>query len=165
VYPRYESLREEYHDKLTRFSEFVEQIGHGDIGVSQAEISYVNELFIANETRPDVLAGRVPSFDGPDSNVRPNEPSSVATTQHFTYRTADGVGYARLHILTEPIVIDSEERIRLTLVYRGEPVENHKGDTPEARVMRFFDEGHDLIVRAFAANTTAAAQEAWGRIQ
>jgi uncharacterized protein (TIGR04255 family) len=163
TYPRYEALREEFIRNLTIFDEFTTELGLEDKPVTQAEIAYVNDIPVSDERRPDILFYGLPTLSG-DAAMSADEVSAVSTAQHFTYRTLDAVDYARLHISAEPVVVDSEKALRLVLVYRGEPHERFSEASGISTIMRFLDEGHDRIVRAFTLNTTSDAHNTWGRI-
>ncbi|MBM0230133.1 TIGR04255 family protein [Micromonospora sp. ATA51] len=164
-YPQYETLRQDFVRNAVLFGNFVEEVCGVDIKVTQAEVSYVNDIPMSDGIRPDVLAKALPSLYSHDS-ARP-EISAVNISQRLTFRTTDrggGVDYARLHIDAEPVLTDHEPVLRLSLLYRGEPYERDQRSPGLAPLMGFFDEGHDQIVRGFAANTTEEAHRLWGRI-
>ncbi|MBB5110538.1 uncharacterized protein (TIGR04255 family) [Micromonospora echinospora] len=165
-YPQYSSLREVFVQNVVSFNNFVEETCGADIKVSQAEISYVNEIPTPDGVRPDALGSAVPLPYSGKNLVQP-EVSAVSVSQRITFRTRDaggGVDYARLHIEAEPVAADHESGLRLSLLYRGEPYERDRHSPGLAPLMGFFDEGHDQIVRGFAANTTEEAHQLWGRI-
>jgi len=162
-YPRYEVLREEFVRNLAIFDEFTREIGFEDKPVTQAEVAYVNDIPVENNPRPDTLFYRLPTLSS-DNTMSADEISTISTTQHFTYKTLDGVDYARLHISAEPVIVDSEEMLRLLLVYRGEPHERFSETSGVVTIMRFLDEGHDRIVNAFSRNTTPDAHKTWGKV-
>jgi uncharacterized protein (TIGR04255 family) len=162
-YPRYEMFREEFIRDANIYDDFTTEVGITNQAVTQAEIVYVNDIPMSEGPRPDMLAHVLPAFATRDMESA-EEISTVSTSQHFTYKTQPGIDYARLHITAEPAVVDSEPVLRLSLVYRGEPHEQFAGESL-ADIMRFLDQGHDRIVRAFAANTTPEAQQEWGRVQ
>ncbi|MEV4267781.1 TIGR04255 family protein [Kribbella sp. NPDC049584] len=160
AYPRYEKFREGF---LRNIKEFADQIGREDLPVTQAEINYINDIPMDSSLRPDVLASLLPLSDiGQSSGMAPLDASSASTAQHFTFKTKEGVDYARLHIAAE-LVPAGSDTVRLALTYRGEPSERFPNMSAIEMMMAFLDEGHDQIVRAFAANTTAEAQKGWGR--
>jgi uncharacterized protein (TIGR04255 family) len=157
-YPRYERFRSEFLRNAEIFADFADSVGIGDISVRQCEISYINEIQWDGVTRPDTLATALPLVD--DDPV-----SAVSISQHFTYRTDSGLDYARLHVVSEPAIRDGEAIIRLVLTYRGEFHERFPEAEGIAGIMRFLDEGHDKIVKAFASNTTVSAHDTWVRLQ
>lgn len=165
VYPRYEKFREDYIRNIAVFAEFAIEVGIGDLSAKHGEISYVNEIRVEGDDRPDTLAYHLPAIVDPEASPTFPEISAVGVSQRFTFRNSEGVDYARLYVIAEPMLADADSQLRLTLSYRGEPYERFEGEPSMVTAMRFFDEGHDQIVRAFAANTTPAAQEVWGRIK
>lgn len=162
-YPRYERLRDDFVRSANIFIEFVEDVAEGtDVRVIQAEITYVNTIQTDGDTRPDVLASSVPL---PHLGTDSLQVSGMIVNHALTFRNSDGVDYARLHVKAEPAGVDSSQDLRLALTYRGEPWERDQSKPSLGTLMRFFDEGHDVIVRSFAANTTLEAQQSWGRSQ
>jgi uncharacterized protein (TIGR04255 family) len=164
-YPRYEDLRDEVLRNLTIFADFVENVRDGeDIKVTQAEVGYVNSIPMPEGGRPDVLANAVP-VHLPLLNDRAGQltVSALNAGYSLTFENVDHVDYARLHVRGDPDLTATDPTLRMTLIYRGEPYER-SGATPSLEgLMAFFDEGHEQIVRAFAANTTAEAQRSWRR--
>jgi uncharacterized protein (TIGR04255 family) len=166
-YPRYTQLRDDFVRNVVLFDEFVTAVCNTGVKVTQAEISYVNDIPMPDGVRPDVLARAIPSLDFAGEMTLPAV-SAVNVSQSLTFRNsdgADGVDYARLHINAEPDIADHEPVLRLSLLYRGEPYERDRRPPGLAPLMGFLDEGHDQIVRGFAANTTVEAQQPWRRIR
>ena len=165
-YPQYENLRADFLKNVVEYSEYISNSGIGSVQVVQAEIAYVNEISTERTARPDVLSYKLPSLKATPTESRLPESSATSISQHFTYRNKNGVDYARLHIAAEPRIAKSGPALRMSLAYRGEPSELSPSREPVVDLLlRFFDEGHDQIVRAFAANTTAEAHKAWRRVQ
>lgn len=162
VYPRYESFRQEFLKNFERLSDFCQERGL-NIQPSQAEISYLNDIPFTEGERPDVLAALVPRPEEPAGSNLTSRAFSLTTTHRFTYKNTEGVEYARLHIVSEPNRFESESSLKLQLTFRGEPLSESDDEPIENAIMRFFDEGHDRIVQAFAVNTTPEAQSAWRR--
>jgi uncharacterized protein (TIGR04255 family) len=159
-YPRYAGLRDDFIRNAQIFSGFVEAVADGvDVRVTQAELIYVNTIDMQQGDRPDVLAGAVP-LAYPSGSLRT---SGLIVNHALAFQNSDGIDYARLHVRAEPVT--GRTALRLSLAYRGEPYERDEGKPGLATLMGFFDEGHDLIVRGFAANTTTEAQRPWRRTQ
>lgn len=163
-YPRYLHLREEFIRNVALFNNFVIQASGTDFQVTQAEILYINDLALPSGARPDVLAHAVPS-PYPTEQPEHSAVSAVNIAHSITFRNADGIDYARLNIKADPILVEHEQVLRLSLLYRGEPYERTRQGTGLPHLMGFLDEGHDQIVRGFAANTTDEAQQPWRRIR
>ena len=164
-YPRYEQLRDEVQRLLETFADFVEGVTDGDdIKVTQTEVSYVNSIPITEAGRPDLLGNAVPQHLPLGASSEQFQISALSAAYSLTFENIDHVDYARLHVRGEPDLAAADPTLRLTLVYRGEPYER-SGATPSLEhLMAFIDEGHEHIVRAFAANTTAEAQRSWRRV-
>lgn len=162
-YPRYLALRADFIRNANLFTDFIEAVTDGaDARVIQAELTYVNTVAMHGDVRPDVLAGAIP-----DLALRSSAPrvSGVIVSHGLTFQNSEGVDYARLHVRAEPSQLDDAQALRLSLTYRGEPYERDQGKPGLATLVSFFDEGHDIIVRSFAANTTAEAQQSWRRVR
>ncbi len=165
-YPRYGELREQYLSNARLFVEFCERRGWPDIPVQQAEILYLNDLPLA-DGYPLSSPERVFSF-WKNSAELPGLPplDSLRFSQSYTLQSEDEIPYARLHIAAEPVVSEKGPCLRVALTFRGEPfVGIGPGDDPQSAIMRFMDEGHVRIVRAFAAVTTPEMHERWGRLK
>lgn len=163
AYPSYESFRSEFLRNLEIFDNFTVDINAETKVITQAEISYINDIPMDQGFRPDIVAQRLPGVD--KRNLTDSErTAAIGIAQHFTYATEQNVDYARLHINAEPVSTESGSALRLSLVYRGEPRERFSNLDGLTAAVRFLDQGHDRIVRAFAENTTPDAHSAWGRI-
>jgi hypothetical protein len=162
-YPKYKDLRSEFVRVAELFNDFLKGLGLDHIGVTQAEILFANEILLRGEPRPDALFHALPAF----AREGDGEPviSAVTICQQFTISNREGVPYARLHANAEPMTIDSEPSLKISFLYRGEPYERDAAEPGLGSLMRFMDEGHDQIVRAFAANTTEAAHRLWRKRQ
>jgi uncharacterized protein (TIGR04255 family) len=157
TYPRYEKIRNEFTRNLRIFNRFAADFS-AEPKVTQAEISYINDVPVGQDVRPDALVKNLPS------SINANEISAIGITQNFTYHSPQGVDYARLHVNAEPIFAQPDDLLRISLIYRGEPRERFPEDDAFSATIRFLDEGHDRIVQAFAENTTIEAHGRWGRV-
>lgn len=163
AYPSYENFRREFLRNLEIFDKFTVDINAASKVITQAEISYINEIPMDDGPRPDILVQRVPDFNQQVS-ASGDRVTAIGITQHFTYANEQNIEYSRLHISSEPVSTESGQVLRLSLVYRGEPRERFPDMDEFAAATSFLDQGHDRIVRAFAENTTPDAHEAWGRV-
>lgn len=166
-YPRYDKLRAEFIRNAIIFDDFLRSAGVEIQRATQAEIAYVNDIPMTNGERPDVLVEDLPGISRDKDPMRLGTEGvfSVSAEQRFTYRTEGGVDYARLRVNSEPVTVETQEVLRLSLVYRGEPYQKFgpgPGLSPSVQLM---DEGHDRIVRAFTVNTTLESHRTWGGAQ
>jgi len=166
-YPRYESFRKSFVESAEAFAEFVNAITDGgEIPVTQAEIIYNNDLPSGHEPIAITLSRALTIVEDVERVPRLSEAEEIRVTQRFAFENSHGIKCARLHVVAEPVVVDAETLLRLSLTYRGEPHTRFPEATPGIpAIMRFLDEGHDQIVRAFAASTTAEVQAHWGRVR
>jgi uncharacterized protein (TIGR04255 family) len=163
AYPSYEKFRAAFVRNVEIFEQFTTDVDAEAKSIVQAEVSYVNDIPMRHEAMPDFLVREIP-FLANKGLPGEEEISSVCAAHHITYKTSQGVEYARLHISAEPVAVGAETALRLILVYRGEPREKYAGMDALSAVMSFLDEGHDRVVRAFTAYTTPEAHRLWGRV-
>src|ERR1039457_613713 len=117
-----------------------------------------------HEAMPDFLVREIP-FLANKGLPGEEEISSVCAAHHITYKTSQGVEYARLHISAEPVAVGAETALRLILVYRGEPREKYAGMKALSRVWSFLDEGPDRVFRAFPASPPPEAHGLGERVR
>jgi uncharacterized protein (TIGR04255 family) len=166
-YPRYSILREDFIRNATAFAQFASDADLPDIPVVQAEMTYVNDLTLGDLPQPAKLA-EVLSVLQPWAGGTGQSPDTedISVTQRFVFKNGDGVECARLHVIAEPLVTESDAMLRLSLIYRGEPHTRFPEMNPGLpAIMRFLDDGHDQVVRTFANVTTPEAHKAWGMVR
>lgn len=159
-YPRYEVLREEFRSAFSAFREFVVSERLGDLILTQAEVTYVNEIpvgsAIANLGQlEEVLRMWRPDYD----NSVLDAPEDIRVAQRHLITDESGSPYARLYITAEPVHAKENDALLLTVVVRGRP-----GPSPDA-ALTFFDMGRERIVRSFTAITTEPMHSLWERLQ
>lgn len=156
-YPRYNSVRAEFQDCLSRLRQFAEQQQLGAIEPDQWEVTYVNRI-------PQSTVWNAPSdwtFFKP-LNAIPSvdgliEAESFSGEWHFLIPDQQG----RLHVKWQHAIDaeqDAGELIRLDLTARG-PVKT--SDDLESSVLNGIDLGHETIVRSFRVLMSDAANQEW----
>ena len=91
---------------FTADEEFGQNPGLRDY-LEEAEISYVNHISLVDTRRSDIMVGDLPTLTSTNESEA-SAVSAVGTSQHFTFRNNDGVDYARLHIVSEQVVSESD---------------------------------------------------------
>ena len=156
-YPRYRRLREQFRREVGEFVQFLRQEGLSDLRVNQCEVTYVNHFRLGE---PDLgRAGRVfANWNQLTSSAFLPEPEEVLVRWRF--RMPGEESPRRLHVFAQPVWDPDGSRFWLmNLMARGAPMgEGIKG------AFRFFDLGHEWIVRGFADLTTQAMHRHWERV-
>lgn len=156
-YPRYQAVEQQFRTYLSRFADFIEAEGLGDIGVTQCEVTYVNHI---------PLPG--PGLSGLNHIIRPVGEGSgrflpVPQQQRYgaTYliSDADGTPAGRLHVSANPGFRKSDLKpiLQLNLTARGYP-----RDVGENGIVQFLRLGREWVVRGFVDVTTPAMHQEWG---
>lgn len=159
-YPRYQAVRDSFEQDATGFGTFCEDQLLGNVGVNQVEVQYVNVLTSGEGwERPGELH-RVLQPWNPEFSSDLGEPEDVRIAQRYIAVRGDEP-YGRLHVEVAPLVASTgETHMQMALTFRGWPREYSLEG-----IMAFLDDGHDRIVRAFAAATTPEMHQVWGREQ
>jgi uncharacterized protein (TIGR04255 family) len=163
AYPDYEVIRSDFIGNVELFTAFANSLGAVNIAVTQADIAYVNDIPVETDSQPAALANVLSIINSPAETAGLPEPEDIRVVQRFAFANDAGVECARLHVIAEPFASrETGEVLRLSLVYRGEPHELFSDSSQGLDVMmRFFDEGHDTIVRAFKGVTTPKMHARW----
>lgn len=155
-YPRYETLRDDFENLFSVYSDFLADQTLGVASIRQAEVNYVNKIELNASQQPhdlsDVLRTWRPSY-GPEAPFLSAASDVRLVERHLI---EDNAGpYARLYVSAEPA---SQVGALLSLTMRGRP---HGTDLEAA--LSFFDTARDRIVRAFTAVTTEQMHTVWRR--
>jgi uncharacterized protein (TIGR04255 family) len=156
VYPRYESIEEQFIRFLDIFQSFLSDQRLGALRVEQAEVTYVNQIPQAEirnrvEKVISVLSGRYT-----DSYL--HDPEEVRLSLKFPMiKEERPIG--RLHIDVFGGSQADSPVINLMLLARGISIGNDINSAIE-----FFHAGRAAIVNGFASITSKEMHQAWGRI-
>lgn len=158
-YPRYETLLTEFAAAFERFCQFALDEQLGDVVLTQAEVTYVNEIQVGTGMASlgqleQVLRVWRPDYD----SAVLDPPEDIRVSQRHLITDDGGNPYARLYITAEPVHSKGNDALLLTVLVRGRP-----GARP-SDAGSFFDMGRDRIVRSFTAITTEPMHEIWERL-
>lgn len=155
-YPHYKANRSEFQVDWAAYLDFRRELGLAAPEVRQCEITYVNllEQNIGWKT-PGELHEVFPFWTNP-ARQGGLLPLPDAALFNLAFRLPDGAG--RLHVALQNVVrlTDAREMLQLTMTARGRP----KGSSTE-ELLKWFDLGHEWIVRGFDELTTEKMHLLW----
>lgn len=155
-YPRYQIVEEHFITYLRLLSAYLEGQRIGDIGATQCEVTYINQipLTTAAPTIPDVVL-----FAGSTQGEFLGRPERTQFSASYLMSYEDEP-CGRLHISAQPTFrrADSSPIVTLNLTARGYPL----GDGEEG-ILKFLRLGREWVVRGFADVTAREMHGAWGR--
>jgi uncharacterized protein (TIGR04255 family) len=155
-YPRYEAIRDEFVSRWDEFCGFL-----GDLGVSKpilnaCELAYVNQISKeACWTEPKDL-GRLFSFLATDLSGAGHALESAQCA--LRYKLPGGNGHLNVSMMPAIQTQNQQEILRFDLSAKGAMESAEK-----ARLLEWFDEARDTIVRVFTGLTTGKAHSCWKR--
>lgn len=157
-YHRYGSIREPFAENFRQLASFVEDQGLGSIKPIQCEISYINQITPDEAWRDHGDLSRVVNVWQDADGFLP-KPEQVQFLASYVIPGEEGP-LGRLHVSMQPAFTIAEEQpiYVLNMTARGYPL----GDNLDG-VLRFFDIGHEWIVRGFASITSDVMHRLWGR--
>jgi uncharacterized protein (TIGR04255 family) len=159
-YPRYETIRRRFELDLERFVDFLVTEGLGEVRPNQCEVTYINAIEISGETDVHRHLERItPLWAGRFAETHSLELENATLQSRFVLRHA-GNPFGRAYVTFAPGILTVQNRpiLRLEITVRGKP-----RDESIAEAFRLLDEERELVVRTFAAVTTPAMWEIWGR--
>lgn len=158
-YPSYESVKPLFEANWQMFCAFLREEGLGEPFVVQCELTYVNHFEIEREWQsmremPQILT----VWSGKFSEGFLPEPEAVQAGVSFLMPDHQG----RLRINLQPAIrlTDRKRILQLNLVARGAPQSQDPGG-----ISRWFDLGHEWIVRGFTDITSPEMHKLWKRRQ
>ena len=157
VYPRFEALAAFFQTQVATFERFVTQNHLGQIKATQAEVTYVNRIEPALESRK--LGMILSVFSGVFTDNFLQEPEEAYSSFRFPMMTESGrVGSLYVEVRPE-IPGEKNGTLKMVLLARGRP----QAPT-SASASDFFMLARKYIVSGFASITSKEAHATWGRI-
>jgi uncharacterized protein (TIGR04255 family) len=158
TYPSYGVLLPEFKSLLELFCRFVRDAGFGELKLNLWEMVYVNsipkgELWRTqndmDQVFSDIHMPRIPGYLA----------SGEFLNATWRYALPDQRGRLYLTLLNAQTPLDTVDGLRLQLLARGAINPN------DCELDKYFDLGHETIVRTFGAITTPQAHKFWRRTQ
>lgn len=159
AYPRYGSLRPRFETEWRRFLAFLSAEGLQEPQVVQCEVTYINHIDRGGIWDSFADLGKLLSAFSQDLDVDFLPPPETALLNlHFIMPNQTG----RLRALLQHALrgTDGAETLQLTLSAKGRPTGSSVED-----ILAWLDRGREWVVRGFAALTTEAAHDHWGRTE
>lgn len=157
VYPRYDSLKPRFKKEWQRFCEFLDEEELGSPEVNQCEVTYINNIEIDRELKSYGEVNKaIASWSGKSLGEFLREPEMVIIDVRYVIPGEKG----RLYISVKPAIRrqDPKAVVQLNLIARGRPDSSRLED-----VLKWFDLGHEWIVRGFTDFTTKEMHRYWER--
>ena len=156
TYPRFEVLANHFDRYAEIFAQFVRENKLGTITVSQAEVTYVNRIDLAEASGQ--VEKIVSVYSGAFSDGFLHDPEDVHIALRFPMRR-DGELIGRLYVDLRPAVAGVPASPRnMTLLARGRPQTSDIKD-----VRNFFEIARQYIVSGFASVTSEEMHKVWER--
>jgi uncharacterized protein (TIGR04255 family) len=152
-YPRFPEVYRKFLASWERFVQFVQRQGLPQPRVTRYELTYVNEIEIAQRAAASEVERYVQMYVSLKNREFLPEPASVSAAWQFVLPEGKGQLHANLSPVRKP---DGKEAMALALNCVG-PATKHYA------MSEWFQTAHEWIVRGFADLTTAEAHQKWGR--
>jgi uncharacterized protein (TIGR04255 family) len=159
-YPRYETIRGRFLSNVEKFVDLLRSEMIGELRPNQCEVTYVNAVETPGGESPDQQLQRItPLWAGRFSEPYPLEVENTILQTRLVLRD-QGRPYGRAYVSFAPGILPADNRpvLRLDITVRGKP-----RDQSISEAFRSLDDEREVVVRTFAAVTTPAMWEIWGR--
>ena len=155
-YPRYDAMVERFQRAVNDLSGFVKEEQLGQIEITQAELSYINDVG-APAAEDDV--GLEKLLRGWRGTPQHHLGQPVQARLQLVFDVPDvGKPPVRTFVSVEPVMhVNGEQRQLMTLSVRGAPV-----DGSVAAALKFLDGAHEHLVQSFLELTPEHMHSTWG---
>lgn len=160
-YPRFQNVLQKFRERFEMFLSFLSRENLGDLAYNQCEVTYVNHIpfdEVGSGHRP--IEGILTTWKNHYSdNFLPYPEDAMVRVRYLIPGGAkDPAG--RLHIDLQPALRNEDQKpiYVLNLKARGNPI----GGGLEG-VYKFFDLGHEWIVKGFTSITPHSMHQIWRR--
>lgn len=157
-YPSFGALLPEFVAAFECFRRFLRDAELGELALNQWEMTYVN-LFDKGELwqTPRDISEIFSQIHIPEMYKSLAHPETILA--NWRYVLGDNQGRLHVSLANVRIPPENKESLRLQFVARG-------GIAPgEVSADKYFNFGHEAVVRSFAAITSEKAQKVWKRTQ
>jgi uncharacterized protein (TIGR04255 family) len=149
-YPRYQTLRAEFLERWTEFSQFVaDKVSGGPVDAQFAEVTYVNAVQTGGD--PTLTIGDVLQIVEP---VQLTEAGLTTNSHSANWQSADLRDRLSLVANVDPTAPGAPIVLQITANTRVDQ---------EREPISALDRSHDLVVGTFGVITTEAMQKRWER--
>ncbi len=159
-YPRYEAVRDRFHEYFRAFVDFAQEESLGTIEPQRCDVTYVNHIPLGEHmpTAGD-LQELVLSWSSPNTAFLP-KPDRALLSLRFVIRDDNDRFAGQLTVDAKPAYRRSDRTgiVVLSMTARGKPIGTGIDGT-----LAFFDLGREWIVRGFADLTTPKMHALWRR--
>jgi uncharacterized protein (TIGR04255 family) len=154
--PPFETILPSFREEIAKLEGYMRDIGNERLFVTQAEISYINQITIEAPTKP---------FRPQEwlSFIRPDEAAvdEFNMSTRDILRDQDDVPYGRLHRESATGADQSGRKaLSLSFTVRGRP-----GGGSVGNALDFIVRGRHIINEQFVSSTTPEAHQIWRRIK
>jgi uncharacterized protein (TIGR04255 family) len=159
-YPRYETVRERFAPEVDKLAALLRNEQIGEIRPNQCEVTYINTISLSDGTNPQQHLDRITPLWSGKTNERflPDSENTSIQTKYVLKRGDAPFGRVYVSFIPAFRAADHSPVLQLEISARGRPTEE---TLPAA--FELLDEERDIVVRTFAAVTTAKMHKEWGR--
>jgi uncharacterized protein (TIGR04255 family) len=160
-YPRYETIRDKFHDEVAKLEEFLRNEELSPLAINQCELTYVNHIETAGIwDRHGQLEKVISLWSGAGATSILPAPEDAGLRIRFVIQDENNKPAGRLHVLVQPVWrnADGMPILSLILTARGAPL-----GPGTVGAFAFLDLARRWIVKGFADLTTPAMHAVWGR--
>jgi uncharacterized protein (TIGR04255 family) len=161
-YPRFERMLETFEEGFNTFADVVAKENLGAIVPNQCEVSYINQIPVADHTTLYSVIGKV--FAQHTEKMILDDlgtPEDLRFLLRYVMRDDSGAPAGRVLVSVEPAQrIDGVTVIQMTLTARGNPA-----TADVAGVVKFLERGRIHLIGAFTKLTSSEMHKEWGRTQ
>jgi uncharacterized protein (TIGR04255 family) len=156
-YPRYVTIRPNFEEEWSKFTQFLESENLDQPSVQVCEVTYVNHLEQGQDWQtlsdlPDVLTW----WRGMPSSAPVSSPTAISLDAVYPLPDADG----QLRIQVQPGLrnADAKQILQVALTARSKPASSQIQS-----VLACLDSNHEAVVRTFVDLTSNQMHKLWSR--
>lgn len=160
-YPRFHNVLQKFKQRFEVFLSFLSRENLGDLVYNQCEVTYVNHIpfdEVGSNHRP--IEGILTTWKNQYSDSFLSDPEGAMVRIRYLIPGGDQGPAGRLHVDLQPALRNEDQKpiYVLNLTARGNPI-----GSGLVGVYKFFDLGHEWIVRGFTSITLPSMHQIWRR--